>query len=154
MSEMACCDTTPAFQQYKRKIRISITAYTVTLLLAITFLRAFPESAWKIPVMLVPVIPAIWGVVAALQFVRAMDELQRRVHLEGVSFAFTVTVLITLTWGLMERAGLPHLPSVWVASMSIASSGAWGITLRLEGIDSEESRAGRYGQNASGRKRS
>jgi len=124
MSELACCESTPESREYKRRIRTAIAGYTVTLLLAITFLRAFPASPWRFPVMLVPVIPAIWGVVVVLRFVRAMDELQRRVHLEGVSFAFTLTVLVTLTWGLLERAGLPHLPSVWVATLMIA---LWGI---------------------------
>ncbi len=124
MSELACCETTPQGQQYKRKMRIAVAGYTVLLLLAVTFLRAYPASPWKIPVMLLPVVPAAWGVFVALQFVRAMDELQRRVHLEGMAFAFTTTVLVTVTWGMMERAGLPHLPSVWVASLMIF---LWGV---------------------------
>lgn len=124
MTELACCDTTPSSKLYKRKLRTAVAGYTILLLLAVTFLRAFPASPWKIPVMLLPVIPSAWGVFVALQYVRAMDELQRKVHLEGVAFAFTTTVLVTVTWGMMERAGLPHLPSIWVATLMIA---LWGV---------------------------
>ena len=124
MSELACCEATPAMQKYKRSIRTAAAGYTVTLLLAITFIKAFPATPWKYAVMLVPVIPACWGVVATLRAVRAMDELQRRVHLEGVSFSFVITVVIMLGWGLMERAGLPPIPNIWVASGMI---GLWGV---------------------------
>jgi hypothetical protein len=128
MSELPGCEATPGPQRYQRAIRGAAAGYVVTLLLAITYVRNWPDSAWRYPVMLVPVIPAVYGLVAIMRSVRAMDELQRRVHLEGVAFAFATTVVVTLSWGLLERAGAPKLPSVWVATIMI---GLWGIGNRI-----------------------
>jgi hypothetical protein len=124
MSELTGCESTPGSRQYLRAIRVAAAGYVVTLLLAITFVRNWPENVWRYPLMLVPVIPAVYGLVAIMRFVRAMDELQRRVHLEGVAFAFATTIVIALSWGLLERAGAPKLPTVWVATMMIA---LWGV---------------------------
>lgn len=124
MSELSRCDTNPGAKRYLRSLRIAMMGYAVLLLLGIVFLRTFPETRWRFAVMLLPVLPAIHGLVSVMRFVRAMDELQRRVHLEGVAFAFASTIVICLTWGLLERAGLPKLPTVWVCTIMI---GLWGI---------------------------
>jgi hypothetical protein len=124
MSQLPGCEATPGSRQYMRAIRGAAAGYVVTLMLAIFFIRAWPGSVWRFPVMLVPVIPAVYGLVAIMRFVRGMDELQRRVHLEGVAFAFATTVVVMLSWGLLERAGAPKLPTVWVATFMIA---LWGI---------------------------
>jgi hypothetical protein len=124
VSQLPGCEATPGSQQYLRSIRGAVVGYVVTLLLAVTFVKTWPESPWRFPAMLVPVIPAVYGLVVIMRFVRAMDELQRRVHLEGVAFAFATTTVITLSWGLLERAGAPKLPSVWVATIMIA---LWGV---------------------------
>lgn len=124
MEQFPGCEATPGARQYMRSVRAAMAFYVVTLLLAVVFIRQFPTSAWRYPAMLVPVIPAVYGLFAVMRFVRAMDELQRRVHLEGVAFAFATTIVIMLSWGLLERAGAPKLPTVWVATIMIA---LWGI---------------------------
>jgi hypothetical protein len=124
MSQLPNCEATPRSRQYLRAIRVAAAAYAVTLILGITFNRASPGSPWRFPAMLIPVFPAVYGLVAIMRFVRGMDELQRRVHLEGVAFAFATTVVVMLSWGLLERAGAPKLPTVWVATFMIA---LWGI---------------------------
>ena len=104
MQPVQMCEAGPEVRRYRKAIWISMGGYMVMLLLAITFIKEFPGSSWRYPVMLVPVIPAIFGLVGIMRAVRAMDEMQRRVHLEGVAFAFVVTVLITLSWGLLASA--------------------------------------------------
>lgn len=44
-----------------------------------------------------------------------MDELQRRIQLDGIAIAFVCTALITFGWGFAEAGGLPHLSAfaVW-----------------------------------------
>jgi hypothetical protein len=128
MEPVQMCEAGPEVRRYRKAIWVSMGGYMVMLMLAITFIKEFPGSSWRYPVMLVPVIPAIFGLVGIMRAVRAMDEMQRRVHLEGVAFAFVVTVLVTLTWGLLERAGMPKLPSVWVCTLMLA---LWGIGNRI-----------------------
>ena len=122
------CEGAPGVGRYRKAIWASMTGYMVMLMLAITFIKHYPESTWRYPAVLVPVVPAIFGLVGIMRAIRAMDEMQRRVHLEGVAFAFIVTVLITLSWGLLERAGMPKLPSIWVCTLML---GLWGIGNRL-----------------------
>jgi hypothetical protein len=57
----------------------------------------------------------IWGYVRA---VRGMDELARRIQLEGLAFAFPVALLIVFTAGLLDLAGFHgeqdwDLPRLW-----------------------------------------
>lgn len=122
------CEAGPEVRRYRKAIWASMGGYMVTLMLAVTFIKALPSSSWRYPVMLLPVIPAIFGLVGIMRAIRAMDEMQRRVHLEGVAFSFILTVLITLSWGLLERAGMPKLPSIWVCTLML---GLWGIGNRL-----------------------
>jgi hypothetical protein len=117
------CEAGPELRQHRRFIFVSMCGYMVLLLLAITFIKHYPDSSWRYPVMLVPVVPAMFGLVGIMRAVRAMDEMQRRVHLEGVAFAFVVTAVITLSWGLLERAGMPKLPSIWVCTLMLSLLG-------------------------------
>jgi hypothetical protein len=43
-----------------------------------------------------------------------VDELQRRIQLEALPFAFGAGSLITLTYGLLQVAGLPELSWLFV----------------------------------------
>ena len=46
---------------------------------------------------------------AFVRFLGRMDELQRRIHLEALGFAFGATAILTFAFGLMENAGLPRV---------------------------------------------
>jgi hypothetical protein len=60
------------------------------------------------------VIPSAFAVWAAIRFFRGLDELQRRIQFEAMAFSFLGTCLISLNWGVLERAGLPHPDVVWI----------------------------------------
>jgi hypothetical protein len=45
--------------------------------------------------------------VAVLLFLRETDELQRRIQLEALGFAFAAGSLVTFSHGLLQLAGLP-----------------------------------------------
>ena len=77
---------------------------------------------------MLPVIPSAFAMWAAIRFFRGLDELQRRIQFEGVSFAFLGTCLISLTWGFLQNAGLPHADVIWVTPLLII---LWGLGLGI-----------------------
>jgi hypothetical protein len=83
------------------------------------------EPAFRAPVALLPVIPAIFALVAYLRFLSRMDELGRRIQLEALAFSSGVTGFVTFTYGFLEEnAGFSHLSYIWVFPLMIAM---WGI---------------------------
>ena len=62
------------------------------------------DSAWRVPVALLPTplfIAVLWMV---RRGVRQMDELERRIHLEALAIAFPLTVMLLMLLGLLEIA--------------------------------------------------
>jgi hypothetical protein len=77
-----------------------------------------PRSGAALALALLPVpffALLIWGYVRT---VRGMDELARRIQLEGLVFAFPIALLIVFTAGLLDLAGFHgeqnwDLPRLW-----------------------------------------
>ncbi len=51
---------------------------------------------------------------AAAHFFQTIDELQRKIQLEGLAFGFVAAAVLTLTYGCLGNAGLPQPNWVWV----------------------------------------
>jgi hypothetical protein len=93
---------------------------------------ALESKALRIGAALLPVIPTIAFLWAAAAHIRSLDELHRRVHLEALSIAYPLAVLLLLTLGLLELAvGLnpndwsyrhvwPFLPCFYFLGLAIA----------------------------------
>ena len=86
-------------------------------------LRAVPEgSAWRIPLLLGPNIPALGLVIITTRYLLACDELEQRVQMIAATVALLITVTFTLTYGLLEsRAGFPSLNATWTAMLILVS---------------------------------
>jgi hypothetical protein len=73
---------------------------------ALWFLKRPEMPAMVKAVMIIlPVIPFAFFLFYYIGHVRSLDELQRRVHLEGLALAFPIAVLFLMTLGLIEKAG-------------------------------------------------
>lgn len=57
-----------------------------------------------------------------------MDELQRRIQLEGIAFAAGGAAILIFAYGFLESAGLPRLSLIWVFPLIVA---LWGLGLAL-----------------------
>lgn len=55
-----------------------------------------------------PALIWIFFIVAFVQVVRKMDELQQRITVKAASTAFVLTVILTLIFAGLERAGIYH----------------------------------------------
>ena len=74
--------------------------------IALLFLKN-PETtlAVKAVMVLLPAIPFAFFLFRFIGYVRSLDELHRRVHLEALALAFPIATLFLMTLGLIERAG-------------------------------------------------
>ncbi len=114
-----------AERQYRREFFLAMAAYVVILIIALTLINLSPHNAWwRVPLVLAPVIPAIFGVIAFMRFMSRMDELQRRIQFEALAFSFGVSGLTFFSYGFLEAIGFPHISLLWVFPFMVAM---WGI---------------------------
>lgn len=81
-------------------------------------------------IMLLPVLPALFFVLALARAVQKMDELQKRICLESVFIAFLLTLVLAFVVGGLDRAGIYHakfdilgtpLMGLWAAAYIFSS---------------------------------
>lgn len=83
--------------------------YAVVLFGAIALINANPEAWWRVPLALVPMVPLVFALVAFMRQFDRMDELQRRVQLEALAFAFGGSALLTFGYGFLQLVGFPQM---------------------------------------------
>jgi hypothetical protein len=98
-----------AHARYALEFSAAMVCYGAVLVASIKLLGAHGETAWRYPLALSPVLPAAAALFAFVRFFRAVDELEQRMHLEGLAFAFGASALATFAYGFLEGAGFPHL---------------------------------------------
>lgn len=94
-----------------RGLTLGLVAYAALLVGSILLLRQEPvaESSWRYAAALLPLPAVIVVVGAGMAAFRASDELAQRIYLNALALSFLGTVLVALTWGLLEGVGLPAL---------------------------------------------
>ena len=99
---------------YRKDSLLALGFYVVVLVLSIEAISKFHLGWWRIPVALAPVLPCLLVVRAMLAFFSRCDELQIRIHLQSLAFAFAGTAILTLTYGFLQNVGFPDVNWVWV----------------------------------------
>lgn len=73
------------------------------------------RSPARIAVALVQGVASAALVVAIVRPIRFYDELQRRIQLEALAFAFAGTAIVGSTYGFLIKAGLPQIDwGAWI----------------------------------------
>lgn len=99
----------PVQRRYVIELSAALISYAIVLVGSIKLLGSYGETGWRYPLALAPVLPASAALVAFIRFFRSVDELEQRMHLEGLAFAFGASALATFAYGFLEGAGFPHL---------------------------------------------
>jgi hypothetical protein len=115
-------------RRYLAEFGGAMTAYVLVLFSTVWVLNTFPEGQWRYAVAVLPVLPVILVLWAVQRQIARLDELQRRVQLEGLALACMGTAVLTFTYGFLEGVGLPHLNWVWVLPLMFA---LWGLGAAL-----------------------
>ncbi|HEX7048760.1 MAG TPA: hypothetical protein VF188_01010 [Longimicrobiales bacterium] len=100
-------------RRYVKEFGAAMLGYGVVLVASLMWLEAHPESAWRVPVSVAPVVPIGLALWAAVRLFRRLDELHRRIQVEALAFAFTGSALFVITYGFLEGAGFPKLTMWW-----------------------------------------
>ena len=98
-----------ANRRYAIEFSAAMIGYGIVLIGSIKLLGLYGETAWRYPLALAPILPAAAVLVAFVRFFRSVDELEQRMHLEGLAFAFGASALSTFAYGFLEGVGFPHL---------------------------------------------
>ena len=76
-------------------------------------LLARNDAPFPVAIALVPVPFFALLVLAAVRSARGLDELEQRMHLEALAFAFPAVLVVLLTLGLLQVAGVELSPADW-----------------------------------------
>jgi hypothetical protein len=74
----------------------------------------YPLGIWRLPVAISPMLPALFIARSVVRLFSSCDELQIKIQMQSLAFAFVGTVLLTLTYGFLQMAGVPTANWVWV----------------------------------------
>jgi hypothetical protein len=108
---------------YGRDFLVAMLAYVITVWISVS-LPGTVDPAYRVPLVLVPLVPAGFAMRAYLRFLSRMDELGRRIQLEALAFGFGAAGMLTFAYGFLEHAGFPQLSYTWVFPLMIA---LWGL---------------------------
>jgi hypothetical protein len=113
--------------QFFIRLGISLLVYLLVLAAAVRFATLYPLSPWRTLVVVTPVLPAIYTVVIFARHIGQLDELQRRIQLEALSFGFAATAVLTFAYGFLEQIGYPRLSWHFVLPLMtiLWSLGSW-----------------------------
>ncbi len=102
----------------------AMAAYVIVLIASILLIQANPEAPWRVPLAVAPVVPAIFALAAFLHYLRRMDELQRKIQLEGIGLSFAATAILTFAYGFLENVGFPRVGLIWILPLMVM---LWGL---------------------------
>ena len=108
---------------YTRDFLLAMLAYAVAVWISVS-VPTTVDPVFRIPLVLVPLIPAAFALRAYLRFLSRMDELGQRIQLEALAIGFGAAGMLTFAYGFLEHAGFPQLSYIWVFPLMIA---LWGI---------------------------
>ena len=107
-----------ASRAYMRSMAIAAIVYVAVVFGAVTLIRHMPFSLpqWLvILVALTPLVPALMMLRTYLTYLRAMDELHRRMQMEAWLIAAGVVGLGSFTYSFLEGwAHFPRIELVWI----------------------------------------
>lgn len=116
------CDEMYASNASRRYLRASwpaMIAYALVLFASLRWIRAGIDSVpLRAAVAILPLLPLLFFVRAALRYLREIDELQRRIETESIGIASLLVALLYFAGGLLEQAKVLALDAgavmIWV----------------------------------------
>ena len=95
-------------------VLLPMAVYAAILIPSCHFLKTHPDSRWRLPVAVAPVLPIAFIVVASIRRVREMDELAQRQYLEAGAFAYPAMIVLSITYGFLQNVGMPAVNWMYV----------------------------------------
>lgn len=90
-------------------------AILVVLFLAIRFINSHPGGSGNVWIASVPIVSMLFLTVLAMRSLRGMDELEQKIHIDAMAFAFLLSFLIITSGGFFALAGFITMSLDWIA---------------------------------------
>ena len=90
------------------------------------YIASHPSDSSTHWIVAVPFVWLMLVAVIAMRSLRGMDELERRMHTEAMSFAFLASLLLISSCGFLALEGLMKLSLSWIAPVMV---GSWVVGL-------------------------
>ncbi len=116
---------------YLREVLPPVVGYGAAVALATAVVGDRADSVGDWALVLLPLLPALWGARAVARHLRRVDEYMRILKLEAMAVGFGAAMITALTLGILGAGGLATSAAGWI----IYSAGglAAAITLRVRG---------------------
>jgi amino acid transporter len=125
--------TEVAAKRYKIQVAITMGAYCAILIASVDALnRFYPLGLLRYALILAPLVPVALLVPAVVRYFRESDELERRIVTEAFAIGAAVTAMLSVTYGFLENAGLPHLSAWWTWTVVMGASLAARLLLNRQ----------------------
>lgn len=115
-----------ANRTYMRQMIVAMGFYVVLVIVSVWLIGRMEETIWRIPIALLPVIPAAFALRAFIRYLNSIDEFMQKMQLNAIAITAGATGMITFAYGFLENAGLPRLSWTFIFPLMIA---IWGIAL-------------------------
>lgn len=118
--------------KYAMRMAGAFVLYAVFIVAAAWFLRSSSLSQpVQVAVALAATIPGVLVAWVIVRQVNAMDEFQRKVHLESLAIAGAGTALATMSYGFLEAIGFPRLSMFYVWGLMGV---LWSVTFVIQNV--------------------
>lgn len=114
---------------YLRDFVPAVVAYLVLLPIALTLVGDEVTTLGEWALIVLAVVPALWGVRAVVRQLRRLDEYQRLVQLESMAAGFGVAMVAAITLGFVGAGGTATVAGGWYVYG--AGMTTWALTLKL-----------------------
>ena len=102
-----------------RPLLVPLMIYFGLLFFATRWLPENPNATWRYLVALSPVLPGVFVAVGIVRAILNLDELQRKIILEGLAISFMGTFILLLSLGLLGMVDVPQLNGVYVCLVMV-----------------------------------
>lgn len=101
-------------KKYRNQAYIGFVVYGAVTAITMCAVLKYRLGIWRLPVALAPMLPALFIARSVVRLFSSGDELQIKIQMQSLAFAFVGTVLLTLSYGFLQMAGVPTANWVWV----------------------------------------
>ena len=98
-----------------RPLILPFILYLLFLVVSTNWLEANPHVPWRAAVALVPMIPGVYIALGIVRAILQLDEMQRRILLEGIAVSFAGTFVLVTSFGLLGFADVPQLNGSYIS---------------------------------------
>ena len=99
---------------YVRDMVPAIAGYAVVLAVGLSLVGDEVDTAGEWALLMLPVVPALWGVRAVVRHLRRVDEYQRLLQLEAMAAGFGVAMITAVTVGFVGVGGGATRAAGWI----------------------------------------